>query len=140
MRELSSEYLSWRLAMCAAMHLRRSHPVGVTPKGPGLEILASRDLDGPRCGPLGCHAKFTSDSADRDSMRLSSQNLDRNGMFSTPIPMHQLICHRHQDQPITTWPAISEEEWFKHFSIPCRIYSAFERELHHTCRAFLHCS
>lgn len=88
--------------MCAAMRLMRSHLVGVSRKDQGLEIIASGDLESLRCGPLGCHSKFTSDPASRDSMRLSRQNLYRNGMFSTPIHMRQLICHRHQDQPITT--------------------------------------
>lgn len=81
--------------MCAATCLGRSHLVGATRKDPGLEIIASEDLESLRCGPLpaGCHSKFTSDPASQGSMRLSRQNLDRNGMFSTPIPMQYAPVH-----------------------------------------------
>jgi hypothetical protein len=58
----------WRLAMCAAMHLGRFHPVGVTSK---VEVMTSRELVRPPSGLMGCNAKSISDPADRDRRRLS---------------------------------------------------------------------
>ena len=81
--------------MCATTRLGRSHLVDATRKDPGLEIIASEDFESRRCGrlPVGCHSKFTSDPAGQGSMRLSRQNLDRNGIFSTPIPMQYAPAH-----------------------------------------------